>query len=297
MNLNGKKIIKGLLLLSLVAIVFAVVYSMGDVEYGSKVGLIEVDGVIGAQTTESIFGYSGTSFLSQVRAAEQDPTLEALVIRVNSPGGAAGTSEELYNTILRIREKGIPVVVSMGDTAASGGYYLAAAADYIFANGTTMTGSIGVIMETVNLSQLYEMIGVEFEVIKSGEFKDTGNASRSLTERESELLNALIYDAWDQFVEDVVVGRNLDRDHVESIADGRIMTGRQALEFGLVDELGGLDEAIDKALELANITGPIIFDSYTESQGWVERMLLTYFNIPKLIQNLPQQSISLRYQM
>lgn len=297
MNLSGKKIIKGLLLFSLIAIVLAVVYNMGNVEYGSKVGIIEVDGVIGAQTTESLFSLPSTSVLSQVRAAEQDPTLQALVIRVNSPGGAAGTSEELYNTILRIRESGIPVVVSMGDTAASGGYYLAAAADYIYANGSTMTGSIGVIMETVNLSGLYEMLGVEFEVIKSGEFKDTGNASRSLTDRESELLNALIYDAWDQFVEDVAVGRNLDRDHVESIADGRIMTGRQALEFGLVDELGGLDEAIDKAIELAGISGPIIFDSYTESHTWYERVLLTFSNIPQLIQNLPQQSVSLKYQL
>lgn len=297
MKVNGKKIIKGLLLFAMITIVIAVAFNMGNVEYGSKVGIIHIEGTIGATTSDTLFGAIPSSHLDQVRAAEQDPSLQALVIRVNSPGGSAGTSQELYQTILRIRESGVPVVVSMGDTAASGGYYLAAASDYIFANGSTMTGSIGVIMESVNLSQLYDLIGVEFEVIKSGEFKDTGHAGRSLTERESELLNALIYDAWDQFVDDVAVGRNLERTHVETIADGRIMTGRQALEYQLVDELGGLDAAIDKAIELAGITGPVSYDTYTEPQTWFERILSTYLNFPKLIENLSSSSVSLKYQL
>ena len=212
------------------------------------------------------------------------------MLRINSPGGSAATSQELYHAVLRFRERGIPVVASLGDTAASGGYYAAAAADFIYANGSTLTGSIGVIMQNANLAELYEKLGVDIQVIKSGEFKDTLSSFRSLTEAETELLTELIHDAWDQFVEDVAYARALEREKVEAVADGRILTGRQALEAGLVDAIGDLEEAKQKALELAGIEGSYFIRTYRKERSLLQRLLSTLSGM------LPEAGLSLRYQ-
>jgi protease-4 len=160
--------------------------------------------------------------------------------------------------VLRIRTSGKPVVVSMGDVAASGGYYIASAATEIFAGNGTLTGSIGVIIQATDMSQLFGKIGLRPETIKSGKFKDMFSPNRPLTEEERRLAKSMILDIYDQFVDDVREGRKhrgLTRHQLMAVADGRVMTGRQAMKAKLVDRIGGLEDAINEAGRLGGITG------------------------------------------
>ncbi|MGB4151043.1 MAG: signal peptide peptidase SppA [Limnochordia bacterium] len=273
------------LLLAVVAVIRVVRFGFNLVQFGSGIALIRIEGAIDGSTL-----IPASSALDQLRAAEKDPQIKAVVLRINSPGGSAAASQELYNAVLRFRQRGIPVVASLGDIAASGGYYAASAADYIYANGSTITGSIGVIMQTFNFEELYRKLGIGVEVVKSGEFKDTGSSFRSLTETETELLSELISDAWDQFVEDVANARDLQREQVEAVADGRILTGRQALEAGLVDALGDLEDATQKAVELAGITGSYFIRTYQKDPSLLQRLLSTLADL------FPKAGVSLRYQ-
>ena len=286
MSGTGGKFWKWVFILVVVtAVIRIALIGLNRVQLGSAIALINIEGVIdGSNLARS----SGA--LEQLRAAEEDPQIKAVILRINSPGGSAATSQELYHTILRIRQRGIPVVASLGDIAASGGYYAAAAADYIFSSGSTITGSIGVIMQAVNFEELYAKLGIDVQVIKSGEFKDTGSSFRPLTEEETELLSEMIHDAWDQFVEDVAKARNLERGQVEAVADGRILTGRQALHAGLVDALGDLENATQKALELAGITGSYYLRTYQKEQSLLQRLLSTFTDL------FPKAGMSLRYQ-
>lgn len=290
MVLNGRKFFKIFLVLIIAAVIIRIgLIRLNRMQFGDGVALIYIDGVIGESSGASLVK-TGGSYLDQLHAAAEDARIKAVILRINSPGGSAAASQELYRAVLDLRQQGKPVVASLGDTAASGGYYTAAAADYIYANGSTITGSIGVIMQSANLAELYEMLGIDVEVVKSGEFKDMGSASRPLSDAERELLTELIMDAWDQFVEDVSTARNLPRDQVEQVADGRIMTGRQALEAGLVDELGTLKDAEQKALELAGITGTYYIQTYYEKPGLLGRLLSIIDGI------IPKAGTNLRYQ-
>jgi protease-4 len=212
--------------------------------YGARVGLIRVEGLLSdaRQLTEDIEFMEATG-------------VGALVLRINSPGGGVVASQEVYERIRELKETGTPVVVSMGAVAASGGYYIACPADSIIANPGTVTGSIGVLMSFTNLEGLFEKVGLDFEVVKSGEYKDTGSWSREMTTEERELLQATVDDIHAQFVEAVAANRNLDRSAVEALSDGRIFSGRQALEAGLIDGLGTLDQAIAIAGRMAGIRG------------------------------------------
>lgn len=290
MVLNGRKFFKIFLVLIIAAVIIRIgLIRFNRMQFGDGVALIYIDGVIGESSGASLVK-TGGSYLDQLHAAAEDARIKAVILRINSPGGSAAASQELYRAVLDLRQQGKPVVASLGDTAASGGYYTAAAADYIYANGSTITGSIGVIMQSANLAELYEVLGIDVEVVKSGEFKDMGSASRPLSDAERELLTELIMDAWDQFVEDVSTARNLPRDQVEQVADGRIMTGRQALEAGLVDELGTLKDAEQKALELAGITGTYYIQTYYEKPGLLGRLLSIIDGI------IPKAGTNLRYQ-
>ena len=173
-----------------------------------------------------------------------DKNVKAILLRVNSPGGTVGMSQEVYSAMNAVRAKGIPVVVSMGDVTASGGYYIAAAADRIFANPGTLTGSIGVIMHLMNWQETEKKIGLQPGVIKSGAFKDIGSADRPMTPEERQLLQNIIMDSYDQFVTAVASGRHMDKEQVKKLADGRVYSGRQAKEAHLVDELGGYEDAL-----------------------------------------------------
>jgi protease IV len=215
----------------------------------NRVAIIKVEGLI--SDTDSV-GTDRAKIVACLKEAERR-RVRALVLRVNSPGGTVGACQEVYTAIGRLRDKGIPVVASMGDIAASGGVYISMAATEIFANPGTITGSIGVIIRGNDLSALYSKVGVSPKVIKSGAHKDMMASYRSLSEEEQSLLQGLINDSYDQFVEAITSSRNRPRAEVESIADGRIMTGRQAHAAGLIDSLGDLESAVERAGKLAGI--------------------------------------------
>jgi protease-4 len=215
-----------------------------------RIAVLRIDGIIDENGEESL--------PRRVSAALEDVErvkARALIMRINSPGGTVGASQEIYDAVCKFRvESKLPVVASMGDVAASGGVYVAMAAERVLANAGTVTGSIGVIIRSRNLSQLFSKVGVEAQVIKSGEFKDTPTIYRSLTESEKIMLQELINDSYEQFVETIMRGRNLSPAKVRQFADGRVMTGRQALACGLIDELGGFDRAVEVTKKMAHIT-------------------------------------------
>jgi protease-4 len=212
---------------------------------GNRVALVEIEGVI----------VDSDRVVKELDDFGEDPTIRAIVVRIQSPGGVVGPTQEIYDAILRISGRGTPVVASMGSVAASGGYYLAAAATRIVANPGTLTGSIGVIMQLAEIEGLLKKVGVRYEVIKSGRYKDSGSFARPMTAEERAVLQAVLDDMHDQFVTAVAEGRRLAKDRVKALADGRVYSGRMAKDLGLVDSLGGLDEAIRMAGEMGGISG------------------------------------------
>lgn len=208
--------------------------------------VLELKGMIVGGSDESAFAKVGTAgwLNRQLRQAKKDNHVKGVLLRINSPGGTVATSQEITQSVISFREAGKPIVVSMVDVAASGGYYVACAADKIVALPGTITGSIGVIMNLYNLQGTEGKLGIEASVIKSGKFKDIGSFSRPMTAEERELLMGIITDSYDQFVTAVSEGRHMNIDAVKKIADGRIISGKQAKEVGLVDQLGGYEEAV-----------------------------------------------------
>ncbi len=194
--------------------------------------------------------------------------IPAIVLRLNTPGGGISATQEIYETVIKARAAGKKVIASMGTVAASGGYYIAAACDTVFALPGTITGSIGVIATFPDFSDLYQKIGINFNVIKSGKFKDTGSSARKMSDEERAQIKSIIMDSYDQFLQAVSEGRNLDFEFVSNIADGRVFTGRQAVEKGLVDLLGTYQNAIDLAGVLVGIgENPPVFKE-TKSLFW-----------------------------
>jgi len=228
----------------------------GGMGLGEAVAIVQVEGaILSGSPPVSPFEEGGAysdQIVEHLEQAQEDASVKAIVLRVNSPGGSVVASDEIYQKILEVEK---PIVVSMGELAASGGYYVSAPADVIMANPATLTGSIGVITQMPNLEELLEKIGVEVVVIKSGIHKDEGSPFREMTEEEKAIWQSIIDEAYGQFVAIVAEGRDLPEEEVREIADGRIYTGKQAMELGLVDELGNLPEAIDRAAELGGIEG------------------------------------------
>ncbi len=218
---------------------------------GGKIVVIPVQGVIHtADTTEW-----GTSMVDDIkralRAAADDDSVKAVVLAVDSPGGEVTASDIIYHEVGKVREKK-PVVVSMGSLAASGAYYIACGADWIVANDTTFTGSIGVIIQSLNYEGLFDKVGLDAMVFKSGKFKDMLSGSRPVTPEEAAYVDGMVQQVYGRFVDIVAAGRNLPaKDLREGLADGRIITGLDAKEAGLVDQLGYVEDAFAKARELA----------------------------------------------
>ena len=234
--------------LLLLGLVFGASWMFGDAALlgGPRVALVVVDGVIS----------DPREIVDQLERAQHNPAIRAVVLRVNSPGGGVAASQEIHAELTRLRTvHGKPVVSSMASVAASGGYYIASASDRIVANPGSITGSIGVLMQIPNVSGLLQKLGLRSVVIKSGEHKDLASPTRELTEEERRLLQQVLDDIHDQFIEAVATGRKLARDKVVALADGRIFSGRQAMALGLVDELGDLQDAIQRAGQLAGIPG------------------------------------------
>lgn len=238
-----------LLLLSLIVAYGVRGSRLGGLDLGSgeKVGVVPITGVI-ADARET---------LEQLKRFREDEDIKAIVIRVDSPGGVVGPSQEIYRAVARTRETKT-VIASMGAVAASGGYYAIAAADGIVANPGTITGSIGVILEYTNFQELLDKIGLVPVIIKSGAFKDTGSPVRQMTPEEEALLKDFVDSLHQQFVAAITEGRRMDLDTVQRLADGRIYTGQKAKELGLVDRIGNLEDAVEWAGRRAGIEGDIV---------------------------------------
>ena len=212
---------------------------------GPKVAVVEIEGII----------VDGAAAVRELREHAENPSIKAVVLRINSPGGVVAPTQEIFAAIQRARKAGKPVVASLGAVAASGGYYVAVAADRIYANPGTLTGSIGVVMQLANLEGLLKKVGVDYVVVKAGAYKDVGNFARTMSPEERKMLQALLDDVYSQFVEAVSEGRGLEKKDVLAFAEGRIYSGQQALALKMVDELGGFEEAVEAAGKLANISG------------------------------------------
>ncbi len=257
--------IAGVFIFFLLVVFTSGIFRTGSViaSISDKIGILEVEGPIA----------DSTLLLAQIKEFRDQDNIKAVVARIDSPGGGVAPSQEIYAELkLLAAEK--PLIVSMGSVAASGGYYLAVAAERIFANPGTITGSIGVIMSFPNYQELLGKVGVQEEVVKSGRFKDTGSATRPFTAADRTLLQELIDDVHQQFVEAVSDGRQMPIDRLQPFVDGRIFTGRHAKEIGLIDELGTLNDAIKYAAKVAGIDedSDLVYPE-PEKINWVEKYL------------------------
>jgi protease-4 len=191
----------------------------------------------------------------QLKRFRENPSVKAIVFRIESPGGGVSASQEIYEEVKKTRESGKPIIVSMGSVAASGGYYIAVGADRIVANPGSVTGSIGVISQFVQIDGLLSKVGVTSSTIKSGKLKDAGSPFRKMTEADKAYFQEMVDDIFDQFVSTVAKERKLKKSYVKSLADGRVFTGRKAYELKLIDTLGTYEDAIDIAASMAHIQG------------------------------------------
>jgi protease-4 len=273
---QGHPIARGLMVLSTVVVLFfaamfaLTVTSGGKVgemlTLGGKVGIVEVKGVI--DDSEDV--------VEALKTFEESPSVKAVVVRIESPGGGVAPSQEIYAAIRRLRDTK-PVVASMGGLAASGGYYIASACDTILANPGTITGSIGVIMEGGNVQGLLQKLGIEPQVVKAGTYKDMGSPVRPMTDAERALLQEMIDSVHTQFITAVAAGRNMDKDQVRALADGRIYSGEQAKVAGLVDALGGHQAAFATAASRGGNTGlPRTTHARSSREPWWFRLLFDF---------------------
>lgn len=224
-------------------------------ETGPGIGIVRVEGAIEMSGPSGTFGIpqGAEAVIKRLTELEQDSNIKAVVLRINSPGGTVAATQEIYEKLWKLRKKNIVLVASMGDVAASGGYYVASACNYIIANYGTITGSIGVIVYSPNLKRLFDKFGIEMNVIKSGKYKDILATHRDITPEEKALLQEMIDLSYNKFVRDIALGRNLNQDDIRPIADGRVMGGETALKNRLIDQLGTFEDAVLKARELASL--------------------------------------------
>jgi protease-4 len=241
-----------------------------------RVAIIEASGIIGAPDGGT---FGGTPMhrevISQVEQATTDPQIRAVVLRIDSPGGGVVASSEIYNALKDLRAAEKPLVVSMSSMAASGGYYIATPASRIYANPDTLTGSLGVIISSLNYEEAFEKLGLRQVVFKSDEFKDILSPAREIKPEERKILQTIVDDAYQRFVDVIVEGRNLPREQVLKLADGRIYTGEQARDVGLVDELGNLDDAIAGARELAGLPDNAMVIRYQRYDSLYDLLFIT----------------------
>lgn len=249
-----------------------------------KIVVVPVDGII---TTGSRAGkeVDPDELAKYIKDLREDDNVKAIVLRINSPGGSVGAVQEIYDGLQKFRQKGKVVVASFADVSASGGYYLACAADKIVAHPGTLTGSIGVIMQFPNVEGLLTKIGVSMQNLKSGSMKDAGSPFRKMTEQERAYFATVINDAYSQFYQAVKDGRKLDDAALKTLADGRVFSGRMALDKKLIDQLGSLEEAIDEAKKLAKIENKNPEVVYHEESRSLGRLL-------KLISRSPAEALT-----
>jgi protease-4 len=237
-----------------------------------KIAVLEVNGAIQDTGDVTSFfqspGYNHSAFMENLEHVKEDKDVKGIILKVNSPGGGVVESAEIHDKLVEISEETKkPIYVSMGSMAASGGYYISALADKIYASPETLTGSLGVIMQGVNYAGLAEKYGVEFVTIKSGEFKDIMSPSREMTEEEKNILQTMINNSYEGFVDVIASGRGLSEEEVRTIADGRIYDGRQAKEIGLIDDFGYFEDVTEAMKKNEKLAGAQVV-SYSENFGF-----------------------------
>ncbi|KRT65029.1 MAG: signal peptide peptidase SppA, 67K type, protease IV [Candidatus Dadabacteria bacterium CSP1-2] len=272
------------IILSLLFILFSFIVGIGvgliisredGFPIGERIAILEIQGVI----------LDSQPYLDSLSKIKKDDGIKAIVLRIDSPGGAVGPSQEIYSEILKLREKK-PVIATLGSVGASGGYYIACAAQKILANPGTITGSIGVIAQFVSYEQLLKWAKLDVEVIKSGEFKDVGSPFKKMTETEKQYMQQLIDNVYSQFKLAVSKARGIDSKEMDKIADGRIFTGEQAKNLKLIDELGTLSDAISLAGTLSGIKGEPNVSYYPKKKMNFLDFILSKFET-EIISGLP----------
>ena len=224
---------------------------------GDGIGIVRIEGPITFASTGGMLSGPGgaEAVIRRLDELSRDKRIKAIVIRINSPGGSVSATQEIFRKLMNIRQQNIPLIASMGEIAASGGYYIASACDVIVTNPGTITGSIGVIAVSPNLKKIFDKIGIEMDVIKSGKYKDMLSAYRGIPDDERKLIQEIIDSSYRIFLRDVSLGRNMPHSEIEPYADGRVFTGEKAIEYKLADKIGGLEEAINLAREKTGL-GP-----------------------------------------
>jgi len=290
--MKQKRILIGVgVIVVLLVIFFSALYLIGRsagtssrFAFGDKIAIVEIRGVI-AQSS---------GVIEEIHQYLEDDGVKAIILRIDSPGGGVGPSQEIHREILKVKGKK-KIVTSMGSVAASGGYYIACASDLIVANPGTITGSIGVIMEFTNIEELFKKIGIKGVVVKSGEHKDIGSPFREMTPEEKRIIQEVIDSVHQQFIKAVAEGRKLDRAKVTEIADGRILTGEQAKQLGLVDQIGNFDDAIDATAKLVGIEGkPDILYPKRKFSIWE---LLVRETVSAVLETLQEKGFELNYRL
>ncbi|MCS7083536.1 MAG: signal peptide peptidase SppA [Aquificaceae bacterium] len=265
-----RKLIKFSFFLLLIGVFFAVIGRLiASIPVGERIAIIRIKGAI----------VEPDRIVAKIEQAEKDQSVKALVLRVDSPGGSVGASQEIFRALEKLKKSGKPLVVSMGNVAASGGYYISAPADFIFANPGTITGSIGVIIQHTDLQELFGKIGIKTNTIKTGEFKDTLSPFKDLSERERQYLQGTVEEVYEQFLKAIMKYRSkkISEEKLRSIADGRVLTGESALKIGLVDGLGNLQDAVEKARALSSAPRARVF--YLEDKkGFLKTLLEERFD-------------------
>jgi len=256
----------------------------GQFAFGDKIAVVEIRGVI----TQS------SGVIEELQQFEEDEGVKAIILRIDSPGGGVGPSQEIHREVIKIKSKK-RVITSMGSVAASGGYYIACASDLIVANPGTITGSIGVLMEFTSFEELLKKIGIKGVVVKSGEHKDIGSPFREMTPEEKRILQSVIDNVHQQFIQAVAEGRKLDRDKVAQVADGRILTGEQAKQLGLIDQIGNLQDAIATAAKMVKIEGkPVIL--YPKRKFSLLQLLIKEIT-SAVVENLSEKGVQLNFRI
>ena len=250
---------------------------------GDKVAVIEILGVIN-DSEETI---------KHIHHHRDNSSVKAIVLRIDSPGGGVAPVQEIYSELKKLKNK--PIFASMGSTAASGGYYIACAAKEIFANPGTLTGSIGAVMQFMKMKELYDKIGIEYQIVKSGKYKDIGTAQRDMTPAERDLIQTTVDDVRSQFIQAIVESRNdrLTRDQIEAFADGRIFTGKQAFEEALIDRLGNLQDTVAHAAHVVGIKGVPKITRIKQKPTLLEKFL----NLTNSLNQRTLPSTSFRYEL
>lgn len=247
-------------------------YVLEDGDTNNRIAYLQVDGTIQDVGSGSLWeteSYDHQAFLYQLESILNDDTVAGIVLMVNSPGGGVIESAQIYDKLVEIKEqRDIPIYVSMGSMAASGGYYISAPADKIFAHRETITGSIGVIMQSINYKELAEKVGIKYETFKSGEHKDMLNPTRDVTTEERAMLQEMIDESYEEFVDIIEVGRGMSEADVKKVADGRILSGSQAIKAGLVDELADVEQVIENLRQDYDLKDAELFQYGYETESW-----------------------------